>query len=65
MRFGIDVKEGNISPNLEPTPSTNSVSTCAFERLSLRLSFCIWNSTQSVLLIENFYLGTIFIFFIS
>ena len=37
MRFGIDVKEGNISTNLEPTPSANSGSTYAFERLSLGL----------------------------
>ncbi|XVF67953.1 hypothetical protein PTKIN_Ptkin10aG0163500 [Pterospermum kingtungense] len=41
MRFGIDVKAGNISTNLEPTPtptpSAKSGSTYAFERWSLGL----------------------------
>ncbi|XP_022763039.1 mavicyanin-like [Durio zibethinus] len=37
MRFEIDVKAGNTSNNLEPTPSPNSGSTYAFERWSLGL----------------------------
>ncbi|XP_021286862.1 mavicyanin-like [Herrania umbratica] len=37
MRFGIDVKAGNTSTNLGPTPSAKSGSTYAFERWSLSL----------------------------
>ncbi|EOX97628.1 hypothetical protein QUC31_015599 [Theobroma cacao] len=42
MRFGIDIKAGNTSTNLGPTPSANSGSTYALERWSL--SLCLFAS---------------------